>query len=80
MPRRSQNGQTNNTVPEHIQDDLFLEPMMGTPLAIYIEKDVPDRDTIVELVTVRVSSFDRILQQTPVISSIESWRNRLAWL
>jgi hypothetical protein len=33
-------------------DDLLLEPMMGTPLAIYIEKDVPDRDTIVELVTV----------------------------
>lgn len=26
---------------------------MGTPLAIYIEKDVPDRDPVVELVTVR---------------------------
>ena len=33
-------------------DDLFLEPMMGTPLAIYVEKDVVDRDAIVELITV----------------------------
>ncbi|OCH93102.1 hypothetical protein OBBRIDRAFT_817944 [Obba rivulosa] len=33
------------------KDDLFLEPMMGTPLAIYVEKDVENRDTIVELIT-----------------------------
>lgn len=33
-------------------DDLFLEPMMGTPLAIYIEKDVEDRDVLVEIITV----------------------------
>lgn len=33
-------------------DELFLEPMMGTPLAIYVEKDVPDRDAIVELISV----------------------------
>lgn len=32
--------------------DLFLEPMMGTPLTIYIEKEVEDRDTLVELITV----------------------------
>jgi hypothetical protein len=32
--------------------DLFLEPMMGTPLNVYIEKEVEDRDTLVELVTV----------------------------
>lgn len=44
---------------ESIQDDLFLEPMMGSPLAIYIEKDVPDRDPIVELVTVRALLFDQ---------------------
>ncbi|KIK45091.1 hypothetical protein CY34DRAFT_801945 [Suillus luteus UH-Slu-Lm8-n1] len=31
--------------------DLFLEPMMGTPLNVYIEKEVEDRDTLVELVT-----------------------------
>lgn len=34
-------------------DELFLEPMMGTPLAIYIEKDVQDRDNLVEIITVR---------------------------
>ncbi|EMD37492.1 hypothetical protein CERSUDRAFT_123436 [Gelatoporia subvermispora B] len=32
-------------------DDLFLEPMMGTPLAIFVEKDVENRDTIVELIS-----------------------------
>ncbi|TFK54355.1 hypothetical protein OE88DRAFT_1733019 [Heliocybe sulcata] len=30
--------------------ELFLEPMMGTPLPLYIEKDVEDRDELVELV------------------------------
>ncbi|KAI0066249.1 hypothetical protein BV25DRAFT_1821172 [Artomyces pyxidatus] len=30
---------------------LFLEPMMGTPLAIYVQKDVDDRDNIVDLIT-----------------------------
>jgi len=32
--------------------DLFLEPMMGTPLTVYIEKEVEDRDTLVELILV----------------------------
>ncbi|KAF8971146.1 hypothetical protein BDZ97DRAFT_1651829 [Flammula alnicola] len=30
--------------------DLFLDPMLGTPLAIYIEKDVEDKDAISQLV------------------------------
>ncbi|KAG6337095.1 hypothetical protein ID866_2006 [Astraeus odoratus] len=34
--------------------DLFLEPMMGTPLAVYIEKDVDERESLVELITVRM--------------------------
>ena len=34
-------------------DELFLDPMLGTPLAIYIEKDVHDRDNLVEIITVR---------------------------
>lgn len=33
-------------------DELFLDPLMGTPLAIYVEKDVDNRDEIVELVVV----------------------------
>ncbi|TCD60126.1 hypothetical protein EIP91_010688 [Steccherinum ochraceum] len=32
------------------KDDIFLEPMMGTPQAIYVEKDVDNRDHIVELI------------------------------
>jgi hypothetical protein len=43
-----------------VNEDLFLEPMMGTPLQVYIEKDVSDRDLLVELVTVsRVRHHDR---------------------
>jgi hypothetical protein len=45
--------------PPRIHDDLFLEPMMGTPLAIFIEKDVPDRDQLVHLVSVSSASFFR---------------------
>ena len=37
------------------KDDIFLEPMMGTPQALYVEKDVENRDQIVALITVRVA-------------------------
>ncbi|KAI6125802.1 hypothetical protein EV401DRAFT_1885878 [Pisolithus croceorrhizus] len=33
--------------------DLFLEPMMGTPLTVYIEKDVEEKESLVELIAVR---------------------------
>ncbi len=33
-------------------NDLFLDPLMGTPLAIYVEKDVDNWDEIVKLITV----------------------------
>jgi hypothetical protein len=35
-----------------VNEELFLEPMMGTPLAMYVEKDVQDRDAIVDIITV----------------------------
>lgn len=51
------------------QGGLFLEPMMGTPLTIYIEKDVEDRDPLVDLITVstfpyaiRLASSSSLLQ------------------
>lgn len=57
--RRTQHDQSSAAQPAghddgngQINDDLFLEPMMGTPLAIYVEKDVEDRDTIVTMITV----------------------------
>ncbi|KDQ57596.1 hypothetical protein JAAARDRAFT_58185 [Jaapia argillacea MUCL 33604] len=60
-PARSQNrnnrgkeparASTSNLNDGTITGDLFLEPMMGSPLSLYIEKDVADRDVLVELVT-----------------------------
>jgi hypothetical protein len=32
--------------------ELFLDPMLGTPLAIYIEKDVENKDDISQLIIV----------------------------
>ena len=37
---------------ENPNDDLFLDPLMGTPLAIYVEKDVENRDEIAALISV----------------------------
>ncbi|KAK7472500.1 hypothetical protein VKT23_000615 [Stygiomarasmius scandens] len=31
--------------------DLFIDPMLGSPLPIYVEKDVDDRDHLVDLIT-----------------------------
>lgn len=54
--QRDQDASTRLTVPDisngTIDEELFLEPMMGTPLAIYIEKDVHDRDVLVDLIIV----------------------------
>ena len=48
-------------------EELFLDPMMGTPLSLYVDKDVDDRDQIVEFITVcrpawRVSNSSAISQ------------------
>ena len=32
--------------------DLFIDPMLGTALAIYVEKDVEDKETISDLIIV----------------------------
>lgn len=64
--RRAQRDQNTNpallnSVQTIQQDDqlkgtLFLEPMMGTPLALYVDKDVAERDTIAQLISVSNSS------------------------
>lgn len=55
---QNQNASARPTAPDNndvvVNDQLFLEPMMGTPLAIYIEKDVEDRDTLVDIIMVSV--------------------------
>lgn len=40
-----------HSVPE---DGLFVDLIMGTPLAMYVDKDVLDRSTILDLVNVRL--------------------------
>lgn len=53
--RRSAHGPE---VPPSAQDDvvankdLFIDPMLGTALSIYVEKDVEDKDIISELIVV----------------------------
>ncbi|PPQ90542.1 hypothetical protein CVT25_015856 [Psilocybe cyanescens] len=42
-----QSAETNDP---NVNKELFLDPMLGTPLAIYIEKDVEDKDTISQLI------------------------------
>jgi hypothetical protein len=63
-PARSTRRAHSQNVPPPPSDPqtagLFLEPMMGTPLTIYIEKDVDDRDDLVDLVTVRVLHWSPI--------------------
>ncbi|KAF8893400.1 hypothetical protein BD779DRAFT_1436092 [Infundibulicybe gibba] len=34
-----------------IDEELFIDPMLGSPLSMYIEKDVEDRDVLVGLIT-----------------------------
>ena len=40
----------------NVNKELFLDPMLGTPLAIYVEKDVEDKETISQLITVSVKA------------------------
>lgn len=64
--QQNQNASARPTVPDNndavVNDQLFLEPMMGTPLAVYIEKDVEDRDSLVDIILV---SPDRIVIGMP---------------
>ena len=39
----------NTEIAEH---GLLTEPMMGTPLAMYVHKDVSDNDRVVDLIMV----------------------------
>lgn len=67
------------SVPHHAppppQDnpELFVDLMMGAPLSIFVEKDVPDRDEIVRLIEVCV---DLARYDTRSPSVTETWRRR----
>lgn len=80
--RREQPGQPRNPQPDDPTSndapgsDLFLEPMMGTPLTVYIEKDVDERESLVQLITVRIPPLDIPILIRGALPS-ETWRRRL---
>lgn len=49
VPPSGQHAQNENLV---ANKDLFIDPMLGTALSIYIEKDVDDKETISDLIIV----------------------------
>ncbi|KAF8639576.1 hypothetical protein AX17_001478 [Amanita inopinata Kibby_2008] len=49
--RRQQDANHHLDNDDDINNDLFIDPMLGTPLAMYIEKDVQDKDSIAQLIT-----------------------------
>ena len=63
---RSAAPESNTNVAD---EQLFLEPMMGTPLAIYVEKDVENRDVLVDIIVV---SFCQILIWVSIVSIMHS--------
>ena len=55
---------------DDLNDKLFLDPMLGTPLAIYIEKDVEDRSLLADIITVsRVKKSCHVGRMAVVYSS-----------
>jgi hypothetical protein len=61
MAPRSRRRITQHATPDAPGPDnplhggLFLDPMLGCPLAMFIEKDVADRAFLVDTITVRLS-------------------------
>ncbi|KIK67480.1 hypothetical protein GYMLUDRAFT_238760 [Collybiopsis luxurians FD-317 M1] len=57
MARRaiaSQSSSSSLPLPSSSDDEffqLFIDPMLGTPLAMYIEKDIQDKNALAELIT-----------------------------
>ncbi|KAH8978166.1 hypothetical protein EDB86DRAFT_3090974 [Lactarius hatsudake] len=47
--QQQQRDQCDNA--EIVEHGLFLDPMMGAPLAMYVHKDVSDHDRVVDLIT-----------------------------
>ncbi|KAG8213819.1 hypothetical protein J3R82DRAFT_10534 [Butyriboletus roseoflavus] len=70
-PARSTRRAHSQNAPPPVSDPqnaaLFLEPMMGTPLTIYIEKDVDDRDDLVDLITKHGGAVSPSYSGTPYI-------------
>ena len=81
-PRVQQQQQQRdpNDNPEIAEHGLFLEPMMGTPLAMYVHKDVSDHDRVVDLITVSSLTGHRqsarsLLVKTRISTLVENGNN-----
>ncbi|KZT11070.1 uncharacterized protein LAESUDRAFT_672779 [Laetiporus sulphureus 93-53] len=51
--QRDQNAPTHNAPTDSVPDpskEIFLDPMMGTPLQIYVEKDVENKEAVENLI------------------------------
>ncbi|KAF8829281.1 hypothetical protein HHX47_DHR3000502 [Lentinula edodes] len=60
----------SSSLPPSSNDDLpelFLDPMLGTPLAMYVEKDVQERDVIIGLITKHGGSVSHGYSGVPYI-------------
>jgi len=51
-PPRASTRRQHAQPDDNFSGDLFIDPMLGSPLAIYIEKDVNDKDDIAQLIVV----------------------------
>ena len=59
--------------PAQDNPDLFVDLMLGAPLSMFVEKDVPDRDEIVRLIEVGID----LVSHDPRLPSVaETWRRR----
>ncbi|KAF5348670.1 hypothetical protein D9758_006809 [Tetrapyrgos nigripes] len=67
-PARTQRVHSHDLPADHVANpDLFIDPMLGSPLAIYIEKDVNDRDSLCTLVTKNGGSISQSYSGVPYI-------------
>jgi len=81
QPGQSRNAPSDDSTPnDAANNDLFLEPMMGTPLTVYIEKDVEERESLVQLISVRIPPPLDILILIRDPLSPETRRGRFPWL
>ena len=74
-PSQPQHPISPPDVDDHGADDeVFVDPLIGTPLAIYVEKDVINRDEIVELIMVRNEPTFWPPAQPPLDASVSGVR------
>ena len=81
---RTSQQQLDDEDDDGVNTQLFIDPMLGSPLHFYVEKDVPERANLVALISVRIYAFispsTRFLRRYCVRSLLETWRGSVAGL